>query len=319
MNWEKDYKGENMKVLCSDENCTVIRIEDETGDGIMTMYSVFDGCYVLYNDFHMEQVHSAFAPSSDIFCVDHCREGRIEWKGKNNRYTYVSAGDMQVDCRETENNEFFFPLRHYHGLTVVIDMSSESIQDGMLHLMDDFSVDLNKLKEKFCKDEKHFIMRAGTKIDRIFAELYDLPEKVRKTYFKIKVMELFLFLENLEISQEGEERSYYYKSQVDKVKAMVRLQTENLSTVYTQEELSRRFDFPLTGMKQCFKGVYGCSMADYMKTYRMNVAAELLFNTDRPVTEIASSVGYENPGKFSAAFKSKMGVTPSEYRKTLEK
>ncbi len=317
MDWEKDYKSKNMKVLCRDENCTVIKFEDRTGDGIMTMYSVFKGCHVAYNDFHMEQVSSVFEPSSGIFCVDHCREGRIEWKGKKNRYTYVSAGDMQVDCRENHTNDFFFPLSHYHGLTIIIDM--EKTDHGVLKLMDDFTVDMNRLKEKFCPGESHFIMRAGAQIDRIFSELYDLPEKVRKTYIKIKIMELLLFLDNLEVPNTGDERGYYYKSQVEKIKEMVHLQTSDLSTWYTLEELSQKFSFPLTGMKQCFKGIYGCSMADYMKTYRMNAAAEMLLDTDKTIIEIASSVGYENPGKFSAAFKSKMGLTPSEYRKTVTK
>ena len=314
--WEKDCNGENLQVICKDENCVVMQIKDKTGEGVMTMYPVFEGCNVIYNDFHMEQVLSSFSPSFHLFCIDHCREGRIEWKVDNNSYTYVSAGDMQVDCRENHSNEFYFPLKHYHGISIGFDMNCTD--HGVLHLMDDFSVDLNKLKEKFCPKDKFFIIRAGAKIDRIFAELYDLPDKVRKTYVKIKIMELLLFLENIEIPDKKEERNYYYKSQVDKVKAMVKLQTEDLSTWYTLEELSKRFSFPLTSMKQCFKGIYGCSMADYMKTYRMNAAAEMLCNTDKAIIDIACALGYENPGKFSAAFKSKMGMTPSEYRKTID-
>lgn len=317
MDWKKECSGENMKVICQNEKCTVIKIEDETGDGMMTLYPVFEGCYVIYNDFHMEKVKSAFNPSVEMFCIDHCREGRIEWKSKNNSYAYVSAGDMQVDCRGKHTDGFFFPLCHYHGMTIVIEM--DSTEDGVLNLMDDFSIDLNKLKEKFCPVDKHFIMRAGSKIDRIFSELYDLPEEVRNIYIKIKIMELLLFLDTLEVPNVVEERNYYYKSQVDKIKAIVKLQIEDLSVNYTLDELSKKFDFPLTSMKQCFKGIYGCSMADYMKNYRMNVAAELLLNSDKPVIEIASSLGYENPGKFSAAFKSKQGMTPSEYRKNLDR
>ena len=317
MDMEQWYDGENMKILCSDENCTVYQIKDKTGEGLMTMYPVFEGCFILFNDFHLEKCCSGFAPKADLFCIDHCREGRIEWQKNANKYTYVSAGDMQVDCRTDHSGNFFFPLGHYHGVTISIDLGYTD--NGRLKMMDDFIVDLNKLKQKFCPKEQHFIMRASSQIDRIFAELYDLPENIRKTYFKIKIMELFLFLENLDVPEGGEERSYFYKTQVDKVKEMVRLQTEDLTRWYTLEELSKKFEFPLTGMKQCFKGIYGCSMADYMKTYRMNAAAEMLYNTDKTVIEIASSVGYENPGKFAGVFKSKMGMTPSAYRNTLTK
>ena len=126
-------------------------------------------------------------------------------------------------------------------------------------MMDDFSVDHYKLKQKFCPDNNTFIIRASSQIDRIFTELYDLPENVRKTYFKIKIMELFLFLENLDVPEGGEERSYFYKTQVDKVKEMVKLQTEDLSRWYTLEELSRKF-------AGAFKSKMGMTPSAYRNT-----------------------------------------------------
>ena len=37
--------------------------------------------------------------------------------------------------------------------------------------------------------------------------------------------------------------------------------------------------------------------------------------TDKSITEIAASVGYENPNKFSSAFKKMFARSPREYRK----
>ena len=46
----------------------------------------------------------------------------------------------------------------------------------------------------------------------------------------------------------------------------------------------------------------------------MNVAANLLMEDSKvEIQEIALKMGYENPGKFSSAFKSVMGVTPAKY------
>lgn len=81
---------------------------------------------------------------------------------------------------------------------------------------------------------------------------------MRLPYFKIKVLELLLFLETLEAPAASEERPYFYKTQVDKIKDIVSLQTQNLERWYTIEELSQKFEFPITSMKQCFKGIYGC-------------------------------------------------------------
>lgn len=47
----------------------------------------------------------------------------------------------------------------------------------------------------------------------------------------------------------------------------------------------------------------------------MNLAANMLLqDKEKEVQEIAASVGYENPGKFSSAFRSVMGLSPAEYR-----
>ena len=158
-------------------------------------------------------------------------------------------------------------------------------------------------------------MRAEKRIEHIFSELYDIPEQNRPPYFKIKVLELLLFLNVLEIPKHANERPYFYKTQVDKVKDIVTLMTGDLKHWYTLEELSERFSFPLTSLKQCFKGVYGCSIAAYMKDYRMNAAAMMLKNSEETITAIAAKVGYDNPGKFAATFRSVIGAKPSEYRK----
>lgn len=47
---------------------------------------------------------------------------------------------------------------------------------------------------------------------------------------------------------------------------------------------------------------------------RLRHAAELLRDTDRPVSRIAARVGYEDPAHFTRGFKRRYGVTPSRYR-----
>lgn len=42
---------------------------------------------------------------------------------------------------------------------------------------------------------------------------------------------------------------------------------------------------------------------------------ELLLREGGSIAEIGSRVGYDSPGKFTAAFKKVMKLTPSEYRK----
>ena len=84
---------------------------------------------------------------------------------------------------------------------------------------------------------------------------------------------------------------------------------------YTIEELSVRFKMSPTVLKKCFKGVYGNSVYAYMKKYRLQMAERLLKENKLTIGEIALQIGYQNPNKFTSAFRTEYGMTPTEYRK----
>ncbi len=106
--------------------------------------------------------------------------------------------------------------------------------------------------------------------------------------------------------------------QLETVHRVHELLTENLDRRYTIEELSRRFLINPSTLKESFKAVYGQSLAAHIREHRMELASELLRDTDLSIAEIAERVGYENQSKFSAEFKKYTGKLPSEYRRFLE-
>ena len=102
---------------------------------------------------------------------------------------------------------------------------------------------------------------------------------------------------------------------MEKIRAIHEQITSNLQVRVTIEELSKQYDMPATSMKKCFREIYGDSIYSYQKRYRMNLAANMLLQDKaKEIQEIASCLGYENPGKFSSAFRSVMGLSPVEYR-----
>ena len=52
---------------------------------------------------------------------------------------------------------------------------------------------------------------------------------------------------------------------------------------------------------------------------RLARAAELLVETDLPVSEIISELGYENGSFFRKKFTERYGVTPYNYRKMMRR
>lgn len=52
--------GSNVDLVISEGNCKVLKLSDKTGEGVMTMYQVFNGVYPMFNDFHMESCYSGY-------------------------------------------------------------------------------------------------------------------------------------------------------------------------------------------------------------------------------------------------------------------
>lgn len=68
-----------------------------------------------------------------------------------------------------------------------------------------------------------------------------------------------------------------------------------------------------------FKQETGYSIKDYIVQVKMNHACQLLANPDLSITEIANSVGYQDPLTFSSAFKNYFHMSPTEFRKNTKK
>ena len=62
------------------------------------------------------------------------------------------------------------------------------------------------------------------------------------------------------------------------------------------------------------KAITGMSPNEYLKAVRMQRAAELISQSDRPMGEIAFDVGINDSHYFSSCFKKQYGITPTEYR-----
>ena len=307
------FESEGAVLLAHSDGCSVWQFRNETGDGTMTAYDVFPGVILSFNDFHMERYHSSYVPDRRILAIDHCREGRMEYSAGDGRIGCTSAGDMKLDLRRQHTGEFIFPSCHYHGLTVAIDL--DIIGQSLSEEVKDFPVAPEEIITRFSLGAYPRVLHGMKEADHIFGELYCVPEKIRIPYFKVKILELLLYLNAMTVPEDENEQPYFYRTQAEKVRAIRQFLIAHISENYTQEELSRRFDIPMTAMKTCFRSVYGEAIGAWLTGYRMNRAAELLRESELSIAEIGSRVGYDNAGKFTVAFKKTMKLTPSEYRR----
>ena len=297
-----------------DDACTTFLLKNESGEGMITLYHVFPGIELVYNDMHLAYCNKNQEPAGGVMEINYCKEGRSECLFGDHQYCYMAAGDLSFCSLQEQAHQSEFPTSHYHGITVTIDF--EGITEEMKKILTLLSVDLERIRT--LAGMRDFTMiRANASIEHIFSELYTVPEKIRYGYIRVKVLEILLVLTELNLSEDRPQRTHYSEAQIEGVKRIHSFLVEHYDEHYTIEELSERFELSPTVMKKCFKGVYGDSIYAYMKRYRLQVAERLLREGKLTIGEIASRVGYLNPNKFTSAFCAEYGVPPTLYRRKV--
>lgn len=80
------------------------------------------------------------------------------------------------------------------------------------------------------------------------------------------------------------------------------------------DRIAARFGVGLSTLRRRFRESAGIPLHSWVLQTRMTEAQTLLTETDRPVAEIASLLGYENVYFFSRQFHEQSGATPTAYR-----
>ena len=79
------------------------------------------------------------------------------------------------------------------------------------------------------------------------------------------------------------------------------------------EELSRMVGVNRTTLSQRFRKIYGVTIFNFLRNFRLEESRRLLQAGNRSVTEVAFEVGYAQQRTFTKEFKKYFGDTPSAY------
>lgn len=295
-------------ILKHDAECTVYGFAEAPEKARLTAYPVFPGIDLIYNDIHADMRSQVQGAGKGFLEINHCHEGRMEVQSGSESF-FLAPGDLSVSRLDTGMTVFHYPTGHYHGITVRIDTARSP--DCLSCFMQDVNVRISTLAEKFCTDSPWFAARSSASIEHVFSELYRVPAEIRRGYFKVKILELFLFLSALPVQVN---RPSYSRAQVGLAQDIGHYLLENTEERITVMDLSRHFGASPTMINTSFRGVYGMTPAAFLRAQKMHAAAKLLRQSDRTVLDIANRFGYDNASKFAKAFRDVIGVPPNSYR-----
>ena len=159
-------------------------------------------------------------------------------------------------------------------------------------------------------------MDDGTRIDQLFAEIRALLPSCDALHVRRQIAELQVALELVERSGERPLAADDDAAIVRKAQALM---ADNIQTPLTIAELANSCDTSPTKLKRTFRSVLDTSVFQWYRTLRIEHSERLLIETDLPIAQIAASVGYANPSKFSRAFQEHTGTTPRSWRSRMRR
>ncbi|MFD2114423.1 helix-turn-helix domain-containing protein [Paenibacillus yanchengensis] len=173
-------------------------------------------------------------------------------------------------------------------------------------------------------DRPGFVMRLAAN------QQYQLEQLFRKILFEMSAkqqgFELILSHTVQEllviVSRAMEDQQNFVSPQSDsaihnKVVEVVRYINLNFHQPLFLTDLAKQFYISPHYLSRMFKAVTGFTFSDYVSLIRIKEAQRLLMETDITISNIATTVGFDNFSHFGKTFKRVTHVSPRDYRKSM--
>lgn len=310
---------EDMTEKKKEHDTKVYSFSDDTGDAQISVYSIAPGVEAAFVTAHMGNLDFGMfeKPIQNHYAgIHYCREGRIE-QGFDSEFLYLMPGDCSIAAADRQSKEFTFPVKHYHGVSIGIETCR--IDGALRTFLLGEKLNPSDIIRTVCGSQALCVVRCQPALRDWFEDLYLAPEEERADYLRIKLPELFFLLKHLDLSETRTEQRILPKIQVELVKQVANYISEHINEKITLRVLSAQFGISDTYLQLMFRTVYGMPVISFIRAQKMQSAAQILIHTQRSINDIAQEYGYDNEGKFSAAFKKIMGDSPSVYRKEHSK
>jgi len=141
-------------------------------------------------------------------------------------------------------------------------------------------------------------------VQQAWQDAASAPEAVMQGYYQVIVGKLLSLLELKQIGSGTQ----------NALKTMLLYIHDHYREPLTRSELARVVGYNESYISHVFTETLKTSFTDYIRSLRLQDAAELLSGSDLSVTQIASSLGFGSIRSFNRVFRQEFGISPRDYR-----
>lgn len=242
-------------------------------------------------------------------------------------YIKKGRGIVNVDFKEY----------HVSALTLVFILpgqlhSIEQYEDETMeyeNIIFDYSMLLSKKKDSVYEDFLKPLTHGKITVPTVFSQVYpyftdlvspiDACDEICKTkpqgyqlFIKSMLFQFFFILDNRCRNLTTPKNN---RKAIDKMKIILKYVENNYANKITISEIADVIGFSESHFMRYFKETMGTSFIEYLKDYRLTMAARLLQSSEDSILNISAEVGFDNLSYFNRSFKARYGMTPRQYRK----
>lgn len=254
------------------------------------------------SDFETVEMHFALRGKSAAISDRFSRGIGFEANQHNIVYANKMQGEMQWESKDMEIFEINFAPDFFKRFlpegSMLFDRFRHAIENGLSGALHPYN------------------NRTSHRMLQLIGEMMQCNRKglFKKMFLEAKVIELLL----LQLEQLNEAKSSstsLKKSDIDKIYAVREYLLENLHTTCSLMNLALHVGTNEFTLKKGFKELFGTTVFGFWNDAKMEQAKTMLTEQQMTVGEVSYHTGYKDQRHFSAAFKRKYGLLPSQLKK----
>lgn len=144
-------------------------------------------------------------------------------------------------------------------------------------------------------------------------------EKIKNDIFSNSLIKKYLFEIFVLVIRCGSKKSEEVDAKTERIESVLCYINENFANNITLSALAKRAFMEETYFSKRFKAITGFCFSEYLNQVRINMAKELLINSDLSISQIAEHCGFSGANYFGDVFKKRTNFSPLSYRKFKRK
>ena len=233
----------------------------------------------------------------------------------NNTFRKFKTGDLLI-INSGENHTLIFPRSDAHYIVIkvlpeILYSSDQSVFEMKYTIP--FLIKNSKNKRHFTKEElgDNYIHDTVTRI----IQEWQMQDYGYELSMRSDVLKVFLWVLRYWRGHNLDAVDQFDYS--DEILRIIQSSLEYISHNYaaiTEQEVAEHCNLSYSYFSRTFKKVMHQSFSEYLTHYRITKAEQLLFSTNKTITEISELVGFSTPSYFIQQFKAKKNISPKQYR-----